>query len=217
MTKFQDPNERRKEMSYYNYEEFKKFISYEDDLRWKCVFEIFYYCGLRKGELKGLTWKDIYFDKKVLSVNKQITQLNNRTKFEFSDTKTKDSYRIVPITKVLLNDLKMLYEQSKKEYCNFNDDFFVVSDARPISDTTIYDRRTLIANKAGLKSIRLHDFRHSCASLLIYKGANIITVSKFLGHTKIEETLNTYTHLYKNALTDITSLIDDMNEARINS
>ena len=49
MTKFQDPNERRKEMSYYNYEEFKKFISYEDDLRWKCVFEIFYYCGLRKG------------------------------------------------------------------------------------------------------------------------------------------------------------------------
>lgn len=53
----------------------------EDDLRWKCVFEIFYYCGLRKGELKGLTWKDIYFDKKVLYVNKQITQLNNRTKF----------------------------------------------------------------------------------------------------------------------------------------
>lgn len=51
MTKFQDPNKRRKEMSYYNYEEFKKFISYEDDLRWKCVFEIFYYCGLRKGEL----------------------------------------------------------------------------------------------------------------------------------------------------------------------
>lgn len=64
---------------------------------------------------------------------------------------------------------------------------------------------------AGVKQIRIHDFRHSCASLLIYKGANIITVSKFLGHTKIEETLNTYTHLYKNALTDITALIDDMN------
>lgn len=109
MAKFQDPNERRKEMSYYTYDEFKKFISYEDDLRWKCVFEILYYYGLRKGELKGLTWKDIYFDKKVLSVNKQITQRNNRIKFEFSDTKIR-----VPITKVLLNDLKMLYEQEKK-------------------------------------------------------------------------------------------------------
>ena len=116
MTKFQDPNERRKEMSYYTYDEFKKFISYEEDLRWKCVFKILYYCGLRKGELKGLTWKDIYFDKKVLSVNKQITQRNNRVKFEFSDTKTRDSRRIVPITKVLLNDLKMLYEQDKKDY-----------------------------------------------------------------------------------------------------
>lgn len=49
----------------------KKFISYEDDLRWKCVFEILYYCGLRKGKLKGLTWKDIYFDKKCyLLINK---------------------------------------------------------------------------------------------------------------------------------------------------
>ena len=49
----------------------KKFISYEEDLRWKCVFEILYYCGLRKGELKGLTWKDIYFNKKYyLLINK---------------------------------------------------------------------------------------------------------------------------------------------------
>lgn len=101
-------------MVYYTYDEFKKFISYEDDLRWNCVFEILYFCGLRKEELKGLTWKDIYFDKKVLSVNKQIVQRNNRVKFEFSDTKTRDSRRIVSITKVLLNDLKMLYEQDKK-------------------------------------------------------------------------------------------------------
>ena len=61
-----------------------------------------------------------------MSVNKQITQQNNRVKFEFSDTKIRDSRRIVPITKVLLNDLKMLYEQDKKDYYWFNDDFFVV-------------------------------------------------------------------------------------------
>lgn len=42
-------------MAYYTYDKFKKFISYEEDLRWKCVFKILYYCGLRKGELKGLT------------------------------------------------------------------------------------------------------------------------------------------------------------------
>ena len=104
----------------------------------------------------------------------------------------------------------MLYEQSKKEYCNFNDDFFVVSDASPISDTTIYDRRTLIANKAGLKSIRLHDFRHSYASLLINNGANVTLVAKFLGHTKIEETLNTYSHMFSTALDNVVSIIDNL-------
>lgn len=138
MTKFQVPNECRKEMAYYTYDKIKKFISYEEDIRWKCVFEILYYCDLRKGELKGLTWKDIYFDKKVLSVNKQITQRNNSVKYEFSDTKTRDSRRIVFIIKVLLNELKMLYEQDKKEYYEFNDDFFVVSDAKPIADSNIY-------------------------------------------------------------------------------
>ena len=66
----------------------------------------------------------------------------------------------------------------------FNDNFFGFSDATPISDTTIYDRRTLIANKARLEPIRLHDFRHSCASLLINNGANFTLVVKFLRHTK---------------------------------
>ena len=81
-----------------------------------------------------LTMYKLSFGKKVLSVNKQITQRNNRVKFEFSDTKTSNSRRIVPITKVSLNDFKMHYEQDKKDYYGFNDDFFVVSDAKPITD-----------------------------------------------------------------------------------
>lgn len=171
-----------------------------------------YFCGLRKGELKALTWRDIYFDKKILSVNKQITQRNNRTKFEFADTKTRDSNRIVPISKMLLNDLKMLYEQCKDEYYNFNDSFFVVSDAKPIADSTIYARRSLLADKANLHHIRIHDFRHSCASLLINSGANVTLVAKYLGHTKIEETLNTYSHMFSTALDSVVSVIDSLED-----
>ncbi len=99
----------------------------------------------------------------------------------------------------------------------FSDSYFVIGDIIPQISSTITAKKNRNCKLAGVKQIRIHDFRHSCASLLIYKGANINTVSKFLGHTKIEETLNTYTHLYKNALTDITSLIDDMNEARSHS
>jgi len=212
MAKFTDPTARRKKMSYYTYEDFKKFISYAQDLKTKVTFEILYYCGLRKGELKALTWKDIYFDKKILSVNKQLTQLNNKGKFEFSDTKTKDSKRIVPITKSLLNDLRELYEYDKNTYANFNDDFFVCSDCRPIADSTLYLYRSNMANKAGLKRIRIHDFRHSCTSLLINNGANVTLVAKYLGHTKIEETLNTYSHMFSTALDSVVSVIDSLED-----
>ena len=87
-----------------------------------------------------------------------------------------------------------------------------MSDARPIADSTIYDRRTKLAETAYLKSIRLHDFRHSCASLLINNGANVTLVAKFLGHTKIEETLNTDSHMFSTALDNVVSIIDSLED-----
>ena len=64
---------------------------------------------------------------------------------------------------------------------------------------------------AEVKQIRIHDFRHSCASLLINSGATINVVAKYLGHTKIDETLNTYSHLFKNQLNEIINIIDKLN------
>lgn len=61
---------------------------------------------------------------------------------------------------------------------------------------------------AGVKQIRVHDFRHSCASLLINNGASITLVAKYLGHTKVDETLNTYSHMYQNKLEDIVNLMN---------
>lgn len=62
-----------------------------------------------------------------------------------------------------------------------------------------------------MKPIRLHNFRHSCASLLIDSGANITLVTKYLGHTKIDETLNTYSHMYQNRLDTIVNIIELQN------
>ena len=61
---------------------------------------------------------------------------------------------------------------------------------------------------AGLKQIRLHDFRHSCASLLINKNSNVAVVAKYLGHSKIEETLNTYTHFFQSDLDKVVEILD---------
>ena len=111
----------------------------------------------------------------------------------------------------------MLYEQDKKEYYGFNADFFVVSDAKPIADSNIYLRRTKLATLAGVKVIRIHDFRHSCASLLIDSGANITLVAKYLGHSKIDETLNTYSHMYQNRLENIVQIIEVQNTKLLES
>lgn len=62
----------------------------------------------------------------------------------------------------------------------------------PLSDPTIRQRLNEYADKAGVKRIRVHDIRHSHASLLINKGQNILIVSQRLGHSDVTQTLNTY-------------------------
>ena len=69
---------------------------------------------------------------------------------------------------------------------------------------------------ARVKDIRIHDFRYSCAYLLIDSGANITLVAKYLGHTKIDETLNTYSHMYQNRLDTIVNIIELQN-SRLNN
>ena len=86
----------------------------------------------------------------------------------------------------------------------------------PLSATTLLDRKTKNAFMARVKDIRIHDFRHSCASLLIDGGANITLVAKYLGHTKIDETLNTHSHMYQNRLDTIVNIIELQN-SRLNN
>ena len=80
----------------------------------------------------------------------------------------------------------------------------------PLAATTLLDKKTKNDFIARVKNIRIHDFKHSCASLLIDSGATVPTVSKFLEHTKIEETLNTYTHLFGSALNSVVNVIDNL-------
>lgn len=103
----------------------------------------------------------------------------------------------------------MLKNEVSKEY-GFNDDYFVIGDAFPVASNTITSRKNRNCEIAGVPQIRIHDFRHSCASLLVNNGANITVVAKFLGHKKIEEILNTYSHMFSTALDNVVSIIDNL-------
>ena len=211
ITKFINPNEIKKEMDFYTLEEFKQFISNENDIKFKCLYEMLYYCGLRRGEIRAITWKDINFNTKELRVNKTITQIGGESSKYYSITtpKTKSSIRTIPMPNILIDDLKMLLEESKKMY-GFKNTWFTFGSDIPITNWTIRRRKNSISQKANLKQIRLHDFRHSCASLLINNGANITIVSKYLGHSKIDETLNTYSHMFESKLNDVVETINNL-------
>lgn len=70
MHNFNNTNELLKEMLYFTYDEFQKFLSVEKDIKFRCAWQLLYYCGLKIGELKGITWKDIDFENKTVSINK---------------------------------------------------------------------------------------------------------------------------------------------------
>lgn len=78
----------------------------------------------------------------------------------------------------------------------------------PLKNDTIRSEKNKFCKLAKVKQIRIHDFRHSCASLLINSGANITIVAKYLGHAKTEETLNTYNHLFQSQMDEILNIIN---------
>ena len=97
---------------------------------------------------------------------------------------------------------EVYYEKSQKNY-GFNKDWFVFGGETPLSDQTIRRKMNNMSKIAGVKQIRVHDLRHSHASLLINNGHNIIIVAKRLGHSDIKQTLNTYSHLMPNIQSEI--------------
>ncbi len=211
MEPFTSASDIKKEMDFYTLEEFNQFISSAPNLQIKCMYETLYYCGLRRGEARGLQWKDVNWSDKRLSVTKQAVThgSENSTHYELTKPKTQKSNRILPIAEILFRDLKQLYEE-QKQFAEFNDEWFIFGNFIPITFYQMRHKNIEIARGANIKRIRLHDFRHSCASLLINNNANIAVVSQFLGHASIEETLDTYTHMFKDKLSDAVNTINKL-------
>lgn len=154
-------------------EEFNKFLSVIKDKKDYTMFKLLYFTGLRKGELLALTWKDINFNDKTLTINKTKTRENNIT-----CPKTKSSNRIIYIPDSLINDLKQIDQE--KEFI-FN-----------ISFTTLKRKKDYYCKIAKVKQIKIHEFRHSHACLLYQNRIDIKDISYRLGHNDINITINTY-------------------------
>lgn len=189
-------------ISYYTAEEYKKFISaaYNEakksnvisDWDYYVFFSIAFYTGLRKGEIHALKWTDI--DGNYINITRSISQKLKGGDRE-TPPKNKSSIRTLQLPKPLMDILtehKTRYQKNKA----FTKDFRICGGERPLRDTSVENANIKFAKLAGLKKIRIHDFRHSHVSLLANEGINIQEIARRLGHANIEMTWNTYSHLY---------------------
>lgn len=196
---FRDAYEAKKELRYYTPEEYIRYASSAWDIAEKTgfydyyvFFAIAYFTGARKGEIHALRWADIR-DNSV-HITKSITQKLQGDDRE-TPPKNKSSNRIVQLPKPLI-EILAAHKERGKVYKGFNDSYYICGGIRPLRDSTLSKMNFRIADEAGLHHIRIHDFRHSHASLLANNGVNILEISRRLGHSNIEQTLNTYSHFY---------------------
>ena len=208
---FTKPQEK---LHYYTAEQFKTFISIAGsqmngriEQGMYVFFNIAFYTGMRKGEINALKWSDIEGD--IIHVRRSVAQKLKGIPFVETPPKNKSSYRDLQMPKRLAAILSEHKERQSKEE-GFSDDFRVCGGRDILSDTYISEMNKRYANQAGLPVIRIHDFRHSHASLLANEGINIQEIARRLGHSKIETTWNTYSHLYPREEERAVKILDNL-------
>lgn len=190
-----------KEMKIWTLEQFKKFIESErNNIMYYTAFNVLFYTGLRIGELLALTWGDIDFNNQIISVNKSLQVLDGVT--YITSPKTKKSIRNITIFPNLVEIL-----QSYKNAC-----YDPVDDSRlfPFVKSSILRELKKKTKIKELPQIRLHDFRHSHASLLIELGFSPLAIADRLGHESIKTTLDTYSHLYPNKQDELAQKLQEI-------
>ncbi len=178
---------KAEEMDYWTYDEYIDFREGVKDkpLSYIC-FEVLYWTGMREGELLALSPTDIDFDNKLISINRTYQRIGGKD--VFTSPKTRKSKRKIPIPDFLCQELSD-YIQSR---------YMLDADERLFPITKSYLSHEMIrgCKNTGVKKIRIHDIRHSHASLLINQGCDALMLADRLGHEKVSTTLNTYSHLF---------------------
>lgn len=145
--------------------------------------------GMRFSEILALTWKDIDFKEKTISINKSYDHVLTK---KIVDTKTDSSKRVITVddkTLLLFKEYKLANQQSNDEYV------FIDKLSGTVSNNAVNKALKKACKRADIKQITFHSLRHAHCSLLIYEGMNIKYISKRLGHSSISTTYQIYGHI----------------------
>ena len=174
---------KKNELNFLTLEEFQRFIKFEENPLYKSFFTILFFTGMRKGELMALTWDDINYETNEINIDKAFNPKNGK----IMSPKTSKSNRKIKMLPRVIEEFKTLSKSNSHIFLN------------KITPTTLDRKCKNNCKKAEIKkNIRIHDFRHSFASLSITANVKIEIISQYLGHENISTTLDIYSHLYPN-------------------
>lgn len=188
-------------VSFWTFEQFKKAEQTITSEQAKLMMNLLYFSGMRCGEMMALTMNDFDFSKNKIKISKNLARIKKEN--IIMTPKTEKSNRTVTMPDFVMNMAKSYIE---KLY-NFGPNDLIFS-----CSTNVIKRAIKVsADRAGIPKIRVHDLRHSHASLLIEMGFSPLMIAERLGHENVETTLRVYSHLYPNKQEELADKLEEKN------
>jgi len=192
------PRGRRKDMQTWDDFEVRQFLEAAKSSAYYALFHTALFTGMRRSELLALQWRDITLHQ--VHVNRSLHQLRDKS-YVFTQPKSARSRRTIALSPSSV--LTLMEHREKQEGVRavlgipLKQDDLVFSgyEGEPLRPCTVSRAWTALAARAGLKVIRLHDARHTHASLMLKQGVHPKIVQERLGHASIQVTLDTYSHV----------------------
>jgi integrase len=192
----------------------RQFLAGNKDSRWLPLFGLAIRTGLRNGELCGLKWSDIDLDGARLKVSR--TRSLQGGKVVEGPPKTSSSFRTIPLT---ADTVSLLLEHRKAQACEavkrgaswvHSGYVFTSMSGQPLRLETTLQRLQVMCDRAGLPQKRVHDLRHTFATIALRGGARLEGVSRVLGHTNPAFTLSRYRSVFHDELVSAVSTLDNV-------
>lgn len=197
------PAIKKEEMKIWGPQEIITFLNYCRDEHHRITFLLAIYTGMRRGEILGLKWDDIDFEKMKINVKRSLAY-TPEDGYIFTMLKTKNSKREIPIPQMLIDELLGHQKQQQIWKKRIGEEYQDQDFVNCRENGTEQDSRNLLRlmkrliRDSNVTSIRFHDLRHTHASILISEGVDIVKVAHRLGHANPKITLETYAHLIPN-------------------
>ena len=222
MLKVDRPKKNSLRPNFYSKDEVQQLLEVsQDDPLHLCILITTYY-GLRRSEVLGLKWDAIDFEGNTLEIKHIVTQASidgKKVLVQADRAKTKSSLRTLPLVPPIRDRLLMLKGQQEtyRRLCgkSYNRDYLgylcVDEIGNIIRPNYVSEQFPKLLEKNGLRPIRFHDLRHSCASLLLANGVPMKQIQEWLGHSDFSTTANIYAHLdYASKLSSAQAMLEGL-------